>query len=311
MSVEKRNRIIGTILLLITALIWGTSFVAQSNAMDHIGPLTMNGVRTLVAAVFLLFVSLVFDKVKGKKITLLGTTDKKEKRYVLFAGLVCGLSVTLASTIQQFGIQYTTVGKSGFLTTLYVVFTPLFALFLGRKIKWNGWVAAVLALVGMFFICIEKNEPLNVGDLLIIISSVFFGVQMVAVDKFVFRVDPIKLSLLQQSVCAVCCLVGAFIFEEVNIHTILDATWPIIYAGLFSAGIAYTLQIVAQKWVAPNIAPLIMCLESVFALFSGAIIKHEKMSPQVYFGCGLVFIGIVLAQISFKSRKEKNELIRK
>jgi drug/metabolite transporter (DMT)-like permease len=147
----------------------------------------MNGVRTLVAAVFLLFVSLVFDRVKGKKITLLGTTDKKEKRYVLFAGLVCGLSVTLASTIQQFGIQYTTVGKSGFLTTLYVVFTPLFALFLGRKIKWNGWVAAVLALVGMFFICIEKNEPLNVGDLLIIISSVFFGVQMVAVDKFVFR----------------------------------------------------------------------------------------------------------------------------
>jgi hypothetical protein len=108
---------------------------------------------------------------------------------------------------------------------------------LGRKIKWNGWVAAVLALVGMFFICIEKNEPLNVGDLLIIISSVFFGVQMVAVDKFVFRVDPIKLSLLQQSVCAVCCLVGAFIFEDVNLSAILNATWPIIYAGLFSAGL--------------------------------------------------------------------------
>lgn len=310
MSAEKRNGIIGIILLFITALIWGTSFVAQSNAMDHIGPLTMNGVRTLIAAIFLVPVAFIFDKAKGKRVTLLGTTVKSEKRYVLLAGLVCGIAITIASTIQQIGIKYTTVGKSGFLTTLYVVFTPVFALFLGRKIKWNGWVAAVLALIGMFFICIEKNEPLNIGDLLIIISSVFFGVQMVAVDKFVFRVDPIRISLLQFSVCAVACLISAFIFEEVRLSTILDAAWPIIYAGLFSAGVAYTLQIIAQKWVAPNIAPLIMCLESVFALFSGAILKHEKMRPQVYVGCLLVFISIVLAQITFRGKKEKQAAIK-
>jgi drug/metabolite transporter (DMT)-like permease len=277
--------------------------------MDYIGPLTMNGVRTFVAAAFLLPVSFIFDKINGKKITLLGTTDNKQKKYVLFAGLVCGLSVTIASTIQQFGIQYTTVGKAGFLTTLYVVFTPIFALFLGRNIKWNGWVAAILALIGMFFICIEKNEPLNIGDLLVIISSVFFGIQMVAVDKFVLNVDPIRLSLLQFLVCAVSCLIGAFIFEKVKLSAILDAAWPIIYAGLFSGAVGYTLQIIAQKWVAPNIAPLIMCLESVFALFSGAILKHEKMRPQVYIGCALVFIGIVLAQISFKSKKAKQAAI--
>ena len=307
MSHEKRNSIIGIVLLFITAFIWGTSFVAQSDAMDHIGPLTMNGVRSLLAAIFLLPTVFIFDKIKGQKPTLLGATSKEDKKYSLIAGLICGVLITIASTIQQIGIKDTTVGKAGFLTTLYVVFTPIFAFFVGRKVNWNGWLAAGLTLVGMFFICIEKNEPLNVADLLIIISSVFFGIHMVLIDRFVVRVDAIRLSLMQFTVCATVCLIGAFIFEEVRMATILDAAWPIIYAGVFSAGIGYTLQIVAQKWVAPNIAPLIMSLESVFALFAGAILKHEKMRGLVYVGCLLVFAGIILAQINFSKKNVKEQ----
>ena len=307
MSHEKRNSIIGIVLLFITAFIWGTSFVAQSDAMDHIGPLTMNGVRSLLAAIFLLPAVFIFDKIKGNYPSLLGCVNKEDKKYTLICGLICGVLITIASTIQQIGIKDTTVGKAGFLTTLYVVFTPIFAFFVGRKVKWNGWLAAGLTLIGMFFICIEKNEPLNVADLLIIISSVFFGIHMVLIDRFVVRVDAIRLSLMQFIVCSFVCLVGAFIFEEVRLDTILDAAWPIIYAGIFSAGIGYTLQIVAQKWVAPNIAPLIMSLESVFALFAGAILKHEKMRGLVYVGCLLVFAGIILAQINFSKKKAKEQ----
>ncbi|MBE5764210.1 MAG: DMT family transporter [Clostridiales bacterium] len=307
MSHEKRNSVIGIVLLFITAFIWGTSFVAQSDAMDHIGPLTMNGTRSLLAAIFLLPTVFIFDKIKGQKPTLLGVTAKEDKKYSLIAGLMCGILITLASTIQQIGIKDTTVGKAGFLTTLYVVFTPVFALFFGRKVNWNGWVAAGLAVIGMFFICIEKNEPLKLGDLLIIISSIFFGIHMVLVDRYVVRVDAIRLSLMQFLVCSFTCLVGAFIFEEVRLEAILNAAWPIVYAGVFSAGIGYTLQIVAQKWVAPNIAPLIMSLESVFALFAGAILRHEKMRELVYVGCLLVFAGIILAQINFSKKRVKEK----
>ena len=161
MSVTKRNQIFGILLLLFTSFIWGMAFIAQSDAMDHIGPLTMNGLRTLLGAVVLLPVALVSDKIKGKKITLLGTTEKDELKYIILGGLLCGIAITLASTVQQYGIKYTSVGKSGFLTTLYVVFAPLLGLFLGKKINWNGWIAVVLAILGMFFICIEKNEPLS------------------------------------------------------------------------------------------------------------------------------------------------------
>lgn len=305
MEKEKKLNLIGILLLLLTSIVWGCAFVAQSDAMDYIGPFTMNGLRTIVSAIVLIPVCFISDKLTGKKITLLGTTNKKEKRRVLFVGLLCGLAITIASTVQQFGIKYTSVGKSGFLTTLYVVFVPILALFFGRKIRWNGWVAVVFALLGMFLICIEKGEPLNVGDILVVISAIFFAIQIIIVDKYVNSVDGIRLSCLQFIVCGVVCTTLAFIFEEISIETIIKAAISILYTGVLSGALGYTLQIVAQKWVAPNIAPLIMCLESVFALIAGAIIKHEQMHTQVYIGCALVFVAIVLAQINF-SKKNKN-----
>lgn len=307
MSTNKRNQIFGIMLLLFTSLIWGLAFVAQSDAMDHIGPLTMNGLRTLLGAIVLVPVILINDKIKGKKPSLLGTKNKGEIKTVLLSGLLCGLAITLASTLQQYGIKYTSVGASGFLTTLYVVFAPIFGLFLGKRVNWNGWVAVILALVGMFFICIEKNAPLNIGDLLVIISAVFFAIHILLVDKFIHNVDGLRLSCMQFAVCGICCTIGALIFEEIDFNTIKSAAFSIFYAGVISGAIGYTLQIIAQKWVAPHIAPLIMCLESVFALLAGIIIKHEIMKEQFYIGCALVFISIVLAQIEFKSKKKKQQ----
>lgn len=304
MEKSKRNMIFGIALLVLTSFIWGTAFVAQSDAMDHIGPLTMNGLRTLLAAIVLFPAMLVSDKIKGKKPSLLGTSNKAERKYVLLAGLFCGLAIAIASTIQQIGIQFTSVGKSGFLTTLYVVFVPVLGLVVGHKVKWNGWVAVVIALLGMFFICIEKGEPLNIGDLLTIISALFFAIQILLVDRYVRDISGIRLSFMQFIVSSTLCLIGAFIFEEIDFQSILNASFSIIYAGVFSAALGYTLQIVAQKWVAPNVAPLIMCLESVFALLAGAILRHEVMKPHVYLGCVFVFIAIVLAQIKFGKAKE-------
>ena len=299
---SKRNQILGIILLVITSLIWGGAFVAQNDAMNHIGPLTMNGIRTLLAAIFLFPVCMVSDVIQGKKPSMLGTNDKAHKKTILLGGLLCGIVITLASGIQQIGIKYTSVGKAGFLTTLYVVFVPIIELFLGKRIKWNGWIGVALAMLGMFFICIIETFTIELGDLLIILSAFFFAVHILIVDKYV-GVAGMRLSPLQFLICGVCCLAGALIFEEITWNAILQAMPAILYAGIASAGIGYTLQIIAQKWVAPNIAPLVMCLESVFALLFGSILHHESMTAIEYIGCALVFIAIVVAQIDFSSIK--------
>ena len=310
MKKSKSYQFLGIFLLIVTSLIWGGAFIAQSDAMDHIGPLTMNGTRTLLAAIFLLPVCLISDAINGKKPSILGTNDPNQKKTILLAGLLCGIAITFASGIQQIGIKYTTVGKAGFLTTLYVVFVPLIELIFGKRIKWNGWIGVVLAMVGMFFICINEDFLIGFGDLLVILSALFFAIHILFVDKYV-HVAGIRLSFLQFVVCGICCLVGAIIFEEISFKAITQALPSILYAGVLSAGVGYTLQIIAQKWVAPNIAPLIMCLESVFALMFGSMLHHERMTVVEYVGCALVFVAIVLAQIDFSSifgKKERTNL---
>lgn len=305
MKQDKRNQILGVVLLVITALIWGLAFVAQSDAMDHIGPLTMNGTRTLLAALVLLPRCLMSDSCHGRPLNLLGVSTKEEKKHVLLAGLLCGVAITIASTVQQIGIKYTTIGKSGFLTTLYVVFVPILALFLGKRVKWNGWLGVVVAMVGMFLICVHENFTINFGDLLTIISALFFAIHILIVDKYVATVSGVRLSFMQFVVCSITCLIGAFIFETISFSTIWSAMPSILFAGILSAGVGYTLQIIAQKWVAPNIAPLIMCLESVFALLFGSLLRGERMNGVEYIGCALVFIAIVLAQLNFTPKSKR------
>ncbi len=297
----KRDMIFGVILLLITSMIWGTAFVAQSAAMDHIGPLTMNGLRCAFAAVFLFPVMLVFDKIKGKKVSLFGTKDKGEIKTLLTGGVLLGIFVTIASTLQQIGIIETTVGKAGFLTTLYIVIVPFFGLFLKKKVKINGWIAVALALVGMYLLCINETFSINKGDVLIILSAFFFAIHIYIIDKYSPISDGIRLSLIQFIICSVTCLVFAFIFENPEWESIKSAFFSIFYAGVFSAGIGYTLQIIGQKTVPAHIAPLIMSIEAVFSVIAGAIFLKEVMTSKEIFGCIIIFVAVIIAQLTFET----------
>ena len=309
--VFKKKNAIGIILLLLTAFIWGSSFVAQSDAMDHIGPFTMNGLRSLLAAIALFIALAIIQSAKSKKFALIYPIAPENRKKTITAGLLCGLLITAATTIQQFGIERTTVGRSGFITALYIIIVPLMGLMLGKRPKWNLWVAVCVALVGFAFIClIGSNFQLSVGDLLVLISAVFFAAHILAVEKFASDINGVLLSFMQFSVCAVVDITLALIFESPNFGDIFAAWWPIVYAGVFSGGIAYTFQILGQKNVPATAAVLIMSLEAVFAAVSARILKGEVMTTYEFIGSTLVFAGVVLAQLDFskfKKSKIQNE----
>lgn len=304
---EEKKSIISSLLLITATAIWGFAFVAQSEAMKHIGPFTMNGLRSLLAAIFLVPVVMVSDTLKGKKITFFGTKNPEKRKYLLLGGLFCGIFVTIASTIQQIGIQYTTVGKAGFLTTAYIVFVPVISLIIGKRINWNGWVGVAVALLGMFLLCVQNfgNFSVNKGDILMIICALFFAIHILVIDKFVSRADPVRMSCIQFFICALVCLVCAFIFEQPKLSSIFDAWFSIFFAGVLSAGVGYTLQIIAQKNIPSHVTPIFMSLESVFSLLAGVIVLKEEMSWQERIGCILIFIAILIAQTDFKELKAK------
>ena len=311
---ESKYKVLGgSFLLLIAAVIWGTAFVAQSTAMDHIGPFTMNGLRSLFASLFLLPAMLISDKIHGKKPTFFGTTNPSEIKTLLKGGVLMGIFVTIASTIQQIGIISTTVGKAGFLTTLYIVMVPILGLFLKKKIGLSSWVAILLSLVGMYLLCVKGSFSIGTGDLLMIGSAFFFAIHILVIDAYSYRTSGIRLSFIQFVICAVVCLVFALIFESPEWEDIVSAMGSIIWAGVFSAGIGYTLQVVGQKSVPAHVAPLIMSLESVFSALSGAIFLNEVMNRREVIGCILIFCGVMLAQIPFDKifkRSKKRKKVR-
>lgn len=303
----KSKKTLGIIMLVLTAFIWGSSFVAQSDAMDHISPFTMNGVRSFLAAIAIFITLVIMQSTKNKKFTVIAPVAPEKRKNTLIAGLICGILITVATTVQQFGIARTTVGKSGFITALYIVIVPLMGLIIGKRPKWNLWVAVVIALGGFALICLIGNGfQLSVGDLLVLISALFFAAHILAVEKFASDVDGVLLSFMQFSVCTVADIILALIFEKPNFNDIFAAWWPIIYAGVFSGGIAYTLQILGQKYVPATIAVLIMSLESVFAAVSGRMFKHEIMTPYEFVGSVLVFGAVILAQLDFSKLKKSN-----
>lgn len=305
MDKRRTYKILGMGMLVAATMIWGCAFVAQKDAMKDIGPLTMNGMRSVVAALFLYPFALLVDRLRKKKFTLLGAADKKGKRDMLFGGLYCGLLLTAASTAQQYGIKYTSVGKSGFLTTLYIAMVPLFGLFVKKRVNWNGWVAAFLALSGTFLMCYNPSEKgINAGDLMVIVSAVFFAVHILFIDKYTKITDGIRLSCFQFAVCGTLCLIAAFIFERPSASGIINAWFPIFFVGVMSSGVGYTLQVLAQKWVEPHITPLFMSLESLFCLLAGAIFLGEKFNMREYAGSFVLFTAIILAQITFKRRRK-------
>ena len=280
----------GIILLLITAVIWGSSFVAQSIGMQSIDAFTFTGIRTALGMLFLLPFTLIINK---------GFDFRKE---TLRKGLILGIVFSIAQNFQQFAFYYSTSGKIAFITAFYMFFVPLFSvIFLKKKIAVLTWLSILFGLIGLFLLCIDPQDltSINLGDILALICAVFYAVQIMLIDKFLEDgTSGVQLSFMQFFVAAIISIIAMFIFEKPVIADIKTAAPSLLYSGIMSCGIAYTLQIVGQKHASPVVASLLMCLESVFAVITAAIILHEAMIPREMAGCLIMFAAIILSQVS-------------
>jgi drug/metabolite transporter (DMT)-like permease len=297
-KVSKSKTLVSSLLLMIAAFIWGTAFVAQKEGLEQIGNFTFLSLRSWLAIVVLTPVSLFIYKNNKRKLGEgeFGENKTFFSKRLLLGGVLCGASVCMASLVQQYGIMFAGVGKSGFLTTLYILMVPLLGLIFRKKVQPILWVCIVIATVGMYFLCVTQVGGINIGDILLILCAFLFAVQIMIVDHFVKTLDGVRLSLIQFGVAAVISTVGMFIFEEPDPVAIGEAWFSIFYAGVLSSGVAFTLQVVAQKNLNPTVASLIMSLESVFAAIAGAFFG-ERLTPNEILGCALVFIAIILAQV--------------
>ena len=245
-------------MLLLTAFIWGTAFVAQSVGMDYLGPISFNGVRNIVGGVALIPCVALFQKLNGKS----EAVNVYKREDLLKGGITCGLLLFLASTLQQMGLQYTTAGKGGFITAFYIVIVPMLGIFLKKRIGWRVWLAVGIAILGLYYLCITETLSIGKGDILIFMCALVFSLHILVIDHFSPKVDGVKMSCIQFFVAGIVALPFMFIFETPTISGIIAGIYPILYAGVLSSGVAYTLQIVGQKNMNPAIASLILSLES-------------------------------------------------
>ena len=295
----------GSLMLLLASMVWGFAFVAQRIGMDSMQPLSFNGIRTLLAGICLLPVVAVSDRRNPTQPHL----TRALRKHQLLAGLLCGLFLFLASNLQQAGLVSTSAGKSGFITALYVVLVPVvnFTLFRKNPGRWI-WVSVILAVAGLFLLCVPSGEnfSLNQGDLLTLGCSVCFTGHILVVDHFSPGVDPVRLSCHQFFVSGSLALLLSLFTENVSWSGIRAALPSLLYAGIISGAVGYTLQILGQKATPPTTASLLMCLESVFAVLSGALILGEHMTPRETWGCCVMFVSVILAQLSpvISSRKK-------
>ena len=344
---KKHLEIISSLLLLLTAFIWGIAFVAQSVGMKYVGPWTFVFSRFLIAAILLIPVSMFSRRLyqppvmgeessadpeqKGKETAgnqetgqiqrrpgtekepgtqsnrviqkIQRTQETKEKRKksekwkLLTGGLLCGILLGVASIAQQTGIKYTTVGKAGFITALYVILVPILGMFLGKRPQKKIWFCAILGMVGLYLISMNESLHIETGDALVILCAFLFSLQIMSVDYYSARVNPVELSNIQFFGAAVVGLIGMLVFETPDLSALAAAAVPILYAGIFSSAVGYTLQVVAQKYTDPTVASLLMSLESVFSALSGWMLLGQRLSPKELLGCVLVFIAVIIAQV--------------
>ncbi len=303
------NKTKNTFLLFLTAFIWGVAFVAQSVGMDYVGPWTFNASRFIIGAVFLIPCIAFLDGLKKKEAAASGTSSEKsapqDKKTLLIGGLCCGIAIAVASTLQQYGISMTTVGKAGFITALYIVIVPILGIFLKKKPRLIIWVSVVLALAGLYFLCMTDSLSFSKGDTMVLLCALVFSIHILIIDYFSPKVDGVRMSCIQFFVASIICGIPALILEHPQFSSLVAAWAPILYAGILSCGVAYTLQIVAQKNYDPTIASLILSLESVFSVLAGWVILHEALSPREILGCVLVFIAIILVQLPEKKKSSQ------
>lgn len=330
-----------SLLLLLTAFIWGMAFVSQSKGMDYMHPLTFNGIRALIGAatlgVYIFFSRRKQRKTAEERATVKGAAEEKAaakgaaaekpaaketaaektgagKKFeetkktdwavTLQAGIWCGLALTAASTLQQFGIKYTSVGKAGFITTLYIIFVPLAGILFKKKVSGVVWAGALMAALGMYLLCMTESFVPGAGDILVFLSALVFAAHIMIVDHFSPKTDGVQVSCIQFIICGVVCTAGAFLWESPDPGQIREGLGALLYAGVLSCGVAYTLQILGQKGVNPTVAALILSLESVFATVAGWIAYEigflktdQTLTGRQIGGCILVFAAVILVQL--------------
>lgn len=298
------NKYKGPIILFITALFWGTTFVAQSLGSDYVGAFTYNALRFITTGVILFIITIIRSKKNKKEEQII---DKKQMVKIYILATLVGIFIFLGATFQQLGIQYTkSPAKSGFISTLYMVFVPIIGLCFKKKINKIIWLFLFIALVGSYLIAIDKEFNVELGDILTLICAVSFAFQIVFIDLVNPYMDSIKLSAIQFMIAGALSTIIMLCIETIDFNLIYKALPAIMYAAIFSGCIAFTLQIEGQKYTNPTIAAMIMGLESVIALISGLIILKDIPTPRVTIGCILIFVAVILAQIDFKSLKKKS-----
>lgn len=293
---QKRTSVKSSLLLFLAAVIWGVAFVAQSVGMEYMGPLTFNGARFLIGAVVLLPVIWYREHKKA------GEKEKGGRKEVLAGGVCCGLALCIASLLQQFGILYTTVGKAGFITTLYIIIVPICGIFLHKKIGAKIWIGALIAVIGMYLLCMSESFSISKGDGLVLGCAFAFSVHILVVDYFSPKTDGVKLSCMQFFTSGVICTILALFLERPDLHALTAGIVPLLYAGVMSCGVAYTLQVIGQKNVEPTIASLILSLESSVSVLAGWILLDQKLSIRELSGCALVFAAVILVQLPEKKK---------
>lgn len=301
----RKNTLRNSLLLLLTAIIWGVAFVAQSAGMEYIGPLTFNASRFSLGGVVLLPLAMLR---KHNQYQVLKTKEhkKKQTKITFIGGICCGLAICTASTFQQYGMLYTIVGKAGFITALYIVLVPLLGIFLHKKPSRMIWICAGMSVAGLYLLCINESLSINLGDILIFVCAIVFSIHIMVIDYFSPKADGVALSCIQFLFSGVVSFIAACILEKPSIEGISAAIIPILYAGVLSCGVAYTLQIIGQKGMDPSIASLILCLESVVSVLAAWILLDEQLSGRELLGCMIMFIAVVLVQLPEK-RKEEDE----
>ena len=297
MEPMRKKSLCSSAMLVMTALIWGIAFVAQSEGMNYVGGFTFNACRFLIGGAVLIPCIFLLGRLNRQRENL---TKEEKKRQILVGiqgGVCCGSFLCIASSLQQFGIAYTTVGKAGFITALYIILVPILGLFMKKTVGVNVWLSVIIAAAGMYLLCIKEGFSVGKGDFLVFLCSIGFSLHILVIDYFSPKADGVVISCVQFFTAGMLSGLMALIFETPSWSGITAAWMPVLYAGVMSCGVAYTLQVVAQKDIAPVVASLLMSLESVFSVLAGWLLLGQRLSAKELAGCVMVFAGILLAQL--------------
>lgn len=300
----QQTQLKSSLLLILAALIWGFAFVAQRQGMEHTGPFTFNAVRFVLGAISLIPLIWVMDRKSGQTKERIRASFKSASVY----GFCTGLVLFAGASLQQVGLMYTTAGKAAFVTGLYIVIVPFFGLFLKQKLGLNSGIGAVLAIIGLYLLCMTDNLTLGKGDLYELVGALFWSVHILMIDRFSRRTDGLKLSLVQIVTCSVLSFIVAFSTEKIELSGLSDAIIPLLYGGICSVGIAYTLQIVGQRNAHPAQAAIILSLETVFAAIGGYLLLDEILGVRAGIGCLFMLVGMIVPQLPPLWRRRENSV---